>query len=144
MLAVLLLRWRSRRVRENFLKYKLHELFIIILQTKVKDGKKGAKIIKNPFDIVQLTLQLFAPLTKQMEVANFIFPFFIIFLLSFSSPATTEKKRKFGRKRLHRKWLSRWRNWNYLESHFTSQRRRCEVNFFNSFWSNSITSTRKH
>ena len=79
-------------MRENFLKYKLHELFIIILQTKVKDGKKGAKIIKNPFDIVQLTLQLFAPLTKQMEVANFIFPFLLFSYFLFLHPPPPKRR----------------------------------------------------
>jgi hypothetical protein len=30
------------------------------------------EIIKNPFDIVQLILQLFAPLTELMELAKFL------------------------------------------------------------------------
>lgn len=41
----------------------------IIISMKRENDARG-EIIKNPFDIVQLTLQLLAPLTELMELAE--------------------------------------------------------------------------
>lgn len=84
-------------------------------------------IIKNPFDIVQLILQLFAPLTELMELAKF--PSFVQFL-------TPSPKVRLSQHRSHPKG-KRAKETFYDCCGSCCLRRGSEVNFFNSFRSNS-------
>lgn len=129
------MRWRSRR-KEFFVKqitWAFHNPF----QRWARWNGRGRGIIKNPFDIVQLILQLFAPLTELMELAKFPSSPFLLFYFIFLSPFVTRKKVRLSQHQHQRNYQNRKNRReearNVLREHWEWS----EVNFFNSFRSNS-------
>lgn len=68
----MLMRWGEEAAEKNVSPQQQITSFKASNDDDDDDNEEDEKIIKNPFDIVQLTLQLFAPLTELMELAKFL------------------------------------------------------------------------